>query len=254
MEEVGLMTRYLTRDTAAIAAAILGPLVLAAILLPWRGSWSNTNVALLLVVAVVAIACLGNWLAGALAAISAALWFDFFFTVPYDRLTISRSADVTTFVLLLAVGVAVSQMAAWARRLKAVTVADAAYFSRILASAALTQEAGTPDEVVQHVRRQLIEVLGLKDCRFEYGKLLGQPPRLEPDGSITTRHGHYPVDEFGLPEEEVELRAFSNGQYTGRFMLTPKPGFKPSQRVRLVAVTLAGLAGHAIGDSSARAA
>ena len=247
------MTRYLTRDRAAIAAAIMGPLALAALLLPWRGSWSNTNVALLLVVAVVAIACLGNRLAGALAAISAAVWFDFFFTVPYDRLTISRSADVTTFALLLAVGVAVSQMAAWARRLKAVTVADAGYFTRIVTSAALTQEA-EPYQVVDHVRGQLIEVLDLKDCRFEYGKLLGQPPRLEPDGSIRTRHGCYPVDLSGLPAEDIELRTFSNGQYTGRFMLTPKPGAKPSQRARLVAVALADLAGHAVGDSSAPAA
>ena len=120
------MTRYLTRDRAAVAVAVTGPLALAALLLPWRGSWSNTNVALLLVVAVVAIACLGNRLAWlVLAAVSAAVRFDFFFTVPYDRLTISRSADMTTFVLLLAVGVAVSQLASWARRLKAVTVADA---------------------------------------------------------------------------------------------------------------------------------
>ena len=39
-----------------------------------------------------------------------------------------------------------------------------------------------------------------------------------------TRYGHYPVDEFGFPEEDVELRTFSNGQYVGRFMLIPKPG------------------------------
>jgi hypothetical protein len=108
---------------------------------------------------------------------------------------------------------------------------------------------------VEHVRRQLIEVLGLRDCRFEYGKLLGQPPRLEPDGSIRTRHGWYPVDEFGLPdEEEIELRTFSNGQYIGRFMLTPKPGSMPTRRARLVAVSLAGLAGHALGASTTRAA
>lgn len=213
------MTRYLTRDAAAVAAAVLGPLALAAVLLPWRGSWPAANVALLLVVAVVAVACLGNRLAGALAALSAAVWFDYFFTRPYERLTISHPGDVTTFALLLAVGVAVSQMAAWARRLKA-----------------------------------LIDVLDLKDCRFEYGKLLGQPPRLEPDGTVTTRYGHYPVDEFGFPEEDVELRTFSNGQYTGRFMLTPKPGSRPSQRARLVAVALADLAGHAVGTSPAHAA
>ena len=254
-EKVALMTRHLTRDRVAVAAAVAGPLALAAILLPWRGSWPNTNVALLLVMAVVAVACLGTRLAGALAALSAAVWFDYFFTQPYERLTISHSADVTTFALLLAVGVAVSQMAAWARRLKAVTVADAGYFNRIVASAALTQQAGTPYDVTEHVRRQLIDVLDLKDCRFEYGKLLGQPPRLEPDGTLTTRYGHYPVDEFGFPaEEDVELRTFSNGQYTGRFMVTPKPGSRPSQRARLVAVTLADLAGHAIGSSPAHAA
>src|ERR1700761_4987888 len=211
-EKAGLMTRYLTRDAAAVVAAVLGPLALAAVLLPWRGSWPNTNVALLLVVAVVAVACLGNRAAGALAALSAAVWFDYFFTQPYERLTISRSADVTTFALLLAVGVAVSQMAAWARRLKVVTVADAGYFNRIVASAALTQQADTPYDVTEHVRRQLIDVLDLKDCRFEYGKLLGQPPRLEPDGTLTTRYGHYPVDQSGLPQEGIELRTFSNGQ------------------------------------------
>jgi hypothetical protein len=36
---------------AAIAAAVVLPLALAAILLPWRGSRPNTNVALLLVAA-----------------------------------------------------------------------------------------------------------------------------------------------------------------------------------------------------------
>jgi K+-sensing histidine kinase KdpD len=170
------MTRYLTRDAAAVAAAALGPLALAAVLLPWRGSWPAANVALLLVVAVVAVACLGNRLAGALAALSAAVWFDYFFTRPYERLTISHPGDVTTFALLLAVGVAVSQMAAWARRLKAVTVADAGYFNRIVASAALTQQAGTPYDVTEHVRRQLIDVIDLKDCRFEYGSCSASHP------------------------------------------------------------------------------
>ena len=246
------MTRYLTRDRAAVAAAVAVPLALAAILLPWRGSLPNTNVALLLVVAVVAVACLGNRVAGALAAVSAAVWFDFFYTLPYDRLTISHSADVTTFVLLLAVGVTVSQLASWARRLKAVTVADAGYFARIVESAALTQTAGTPHDVVEHVRRDLISVLDLRDCRFEYGRLIGQPPRLEPDGSVLTRYGHWPVDESGLPPGEVELRTFSNGEYCGRFMMTPDSGSKPSRRARLVAVALADLAGHAVGTDRAR--
>jgi hypothetical protein len=244
------MMRPLTRDRAAIAAAIVGPLALAAILLPWRGSWSNTNVALLLVVAVVAVAAAGNRIAGALAAVSAAAWFDFFYTQPYDRFTIRHSADVTTFVLLLVVGVAVSQLAAWARRLKAVTIADAGYLRRITETAALSKTAQSPDAVVEHVRKQLIDLLGLRDCRFEYGMLLGQPPRLEPDGTVRTRHGYWPADEFDLPEQEIELRAFGNGQYYGRFMMTPRPGSRPPLQARLAAVTLAELAGYALGATA----
>src|ERR1700726_3880543 len=101
------MTRHMTRDRVAIVAAIAAPLAAAAILLPWRSSWSNTNVALLLVVVVVAVAAIGNRAAGATAAVSAAVWFDFFFTLPYERFTISSSADITTAVFLLLVGLAV---------------------------------------------------------------------------------------------------------------------------------------------------
>ena len=43
--------------------------------------------------------------------------------------------------------------------------------------------------------------------------------------------------------EETELRAFSNGQYYGRFMMTPDPDARPPLQARLTAVTLAGLAG-----------
>ena len=244
------MTRYLTRDRAAIAAAVVVPLALAAVLLPWRGSWSNTNVALLLVVAVVAVAAAGNRFAGALAAVSAAAWFDFFFTQPYERFTIRHSSDVTTFLLLLVVGVAVSQLAAWARHLKAVTIADAGYLARISQSAALSKTASSPDEVVEHVRKELIGLLDLRDCRFEYGMLLGRPPRLEADGTVRTRYGYWPADESGLPDQEIELRAFGNGQYYGRFMMTPRPGSRPPLQARLVAVTLAELAGYALGATA----
>src|ERR1700761_4088980 len=106
------MPRFSARDAAAVTAAVAGPLALAAIVLPWRGSWPEANEALLLVVAVTAVACLGNRFAGALAALSAAVWFDYFYAPPYGRLTISRPADVGTFALLAVVGVAVSQMAA----------------------------------------------------------------------------------------------------------------------------------------------
>ena len=83
--------------------------------------------------------------------------------------------------------------------------------------------------------------------------LIGHPARLEPDGRVLTRHGHYPVDEAGLPNDELELRTFTNGRYCGRFMMTPNPGARPSQRARLVAVTLADLACDSIGAATSAA-
>ncbi len=243
------MTRYLSRDRVAIATALVLPLLVAVILLPFRSGWSNTNVALLLVVAVVAVAALGSRPAGAVAAVSAAAWFDFFFTLPYERFTISRRDDIITAVLLLVVGIAVSQLAARARRLQVITVTDARYLAQIHETAELAQTARTPSSVVDHVRKQLIGLLELADCRFEYGSLIGHPPRLAADGTVLAGHQKWDVEEFGLPGPEIELRVFGSGQYYGRFMLQPGPDSRPPLQARLVAVTLADLAGRALGNT-----
>jgi uncharacterized protein DUF4118 len=240
------LTRYQVRDLIAMASAVAAPLAAAAALLPWRGTWSNTNVALLLMVVVVAVAAIGNRLAGGLAAVGAAAWFDFFFTLPYERFTIRGQADLTTFILLLVVGLAVSQLAARARRLKVVTITDAGYLTRLHQATLLAQSAAAPQAVVDHVRDQLIDVLGLAGCRFEYGTLLGHPARLEPDGSVLAGRIPWDVDAGGLPAGDLELRTFGGGQYYGRFMMTPEPGSRPSLQARLVAVALAGLAGRAL--------
>ena len=245
------MTGHLTRDRIAIAAAVAAPLAAAAILLPFRASWSNTNVALLLVVVVVGVASIGNRPAGGIAAVSAAVWFDFFFTLPYERFTIRSSADITTAVLLLAVGLAVSQLAARARRLQVIAITDAGYLAQIHQTASLAQAARSADAVVAHVREQLIPLLELQGCRFEHGSLLGHPPRLEPDGTVVAGHSRWNVEDSGLPAEEIELRAFGNGQYHGRFMMQPRPGAKPSLQARLVAVTLADQAGRALEAGAA---
>jgi hypothetical protein len=150
-------------------------------------------------------------------------------------------------------GLAVSQLAARARRLQVVAITDEGYLAQIHDTTALAQSARSPDAVVDHVRDQLIGLLGLEGSRFEYGSLLGHPPRLEPDGTIAmVGHSRWDVEQRGLPGEEIELRTFGNGQYYGRFMLKPKPGAKPSLQARLVAVTLADQAGRALAASHTR--
>jgi hypothetical protein len=143
------------------------------------------------------------------------------------------------------VGVAVSQLAVRARRLKVIAITDARYLAEIHETAELTHTAKSPDAVIDHVRGQLVGLLDLAGCRFEYGSLLGHPPRLEADGSVMVGRSRRDVEEAGLPAEEIELRTFGNGQYYGRFMLQPKPESRPSLQARLVAVTLADQAGRA---------
>jgi len=50
------------------------------------------------------------------AAVSAAVWFDFFLTQPYEQFTITRATDIETTVLILVLGVAVTELAVWGRR------------------------------------------------------------------------------------------------------------------------------------------
>jgi K+-sensing histidine kinase KdpD len=97
---------------AAALAGLAAPLALSAVLIPFRDSFPNTDAALALVLVVVAVAAAGRRLGGIVAAVSAAVWFDFFLTVPYERFTITRRADIETTALILAVGIAVTEIAA----------------------------------------------------------------------------------------------------------------------------------------------
>lgn len=240
------MSGYPLRDRIALAAAVLVPAAVALALVPFRTELSLTNAALILVVTVVAVAANGNRTAGALAALSSAAWFDFFLTRPYQQFTITDGDDIETAVLLLVVGLLVSQLAARVRRLHVVTVTDAGHLARIHETARLAgAPGGSAEAVVDHVKRQLTELLQLRGCRFQYGSLLGRPPRLEQDGSVSEGGGMRDVEREGWPAEEVELRVTADGHYVGRFMLQPTPGAVPPLPARLVAVTLAGQAGAA---------
>ncbi|MFF5761643.1 DUF4118 domain-containing protein [Streptomyces tanashiensis] len=89
----------------------------------------------------------GNRFAGALAALSAAAWFDFFHTEPYQSFHIQDGADVETAVLLLVVGLIVSQLAAHARMMKRVAVTDATHLERLHGTTRLARSATSSDDV-----------------------------------------------------------------------------------------------------------
>lgn len=106
------MPRNPVRGLTALLAAVAVPLAVCVVLLPVRDILSHTNVALILMLVVAAVAALGNRLAAALTALSAAVWFVFFFTTPYESfIRFNNADDIVTAGLLLVVGLAVSQLA-----------------------------------------------------------------------------------------------------------------------------------------------
>ncbi len=100
------------RDQIAFAAALVLPLGVAGILVPFRGDFASTASALILVAVIVAVAALGNRFSGFVATLSATLWFDYFLTQPYERLAITHRPDIETAVCLFVVGIIVTELAA----------------------------------------------------------------------------------------------------------------------------------------------
>jgi predicted Na+-dependent transporter len=86
--------------------------VAAAALVTVREEVSNTDIALLLTGAVLMIALSGRRSAAAVAAVSAAVSFDYFHTVPYHSFTIANRNDALTTLVLGLLALALGQIAA----------------------------------------------------------------------------------------------------------------------------------------------
>jgi K+-sensing histidine kinase KdpD len=241
----------LSRDRLAVAAGLLAPLALAAILVPFRAHFQNTEAALALVVVIVAVAAAGNRLAGYLAALSAAAWFDFFLTRPYETFDITGRYDIQTTVLLLVIGVAVTELAVWGRREHTAASRRAGYLDGIGATVEAVATGEGPSELIGEVSGQLIRVLSLRACRWQYGVAgLGHPARLTHNGQVTAGEQTWDVAVAGLPpDSETELLVQYGGLLQGRFLIMPVPGTRPTREQLLVAIALADQVGAALGGS-----
>jgi hypothetical protein len=242
---VGIARTHL--DAALVTAAVVGPLAAAAALVPVRGHVQNTNVALVLVVVVVAVAATGRRFAGALAALSASLWFDFFFTSPYLSFTIAHRDGVETTVLLFAVGVVVAELAAWGRRSRAAASQEWQGITRIHAVAEMVAAGEPAETVLRTVADDLRTILLLRDCRFDRRFVGPGTARLERNGEVTVGNLGWSAEHMGLPSGEVDLVVHYRGEPVGRFVLMPTTGQPVSLERRVVAVALADQVGPAVG-------
>jgi Domain of unknown function (DUF4118) len=242
------MAGRVSRDRVAVLSGLAAPLALAVILVPFRSGLPNTDAALALILVVVAVAASGRRLAGVLAAVSAAAWFDFFLTVPYERFTITRRPDIETTVLLLAIGAAVTEIAVRGRRQHAAAARRAGYLEGINAAARAVATGESAAALTEQVCGQLTGLLQLSGCRFQDGVAgIGGPARLLRDGTVVAGARVWDIEQYGPPPgRDIELLAEAGGLLQGRFLLTPSQGTRPGLEQRLVAVALADQTGAAL--------
>lgn len=215
-----------------IAAAASAPLLVCALLVPFRDDIANTSAALALVLLVVAAVVTGVRPAGYAAAVSSAVWFDFFLTRPYQNLHIDDRNDIETAVLLVLVGAAVTELALWGRRQQAAASSHEGYLTGI-ADSASRAAAGEP--VIDAVAAQLVSVLGADDCRWARNARRDLPT-LRRDGSVVRGDRVLDVDRHGLPTD-AELDIPAGG---GHLLVTAATRVsRPTPMQRRVAVLLA---------------
>ena len=234
--------------TPVLTASVLVPPVVCLLLTPFREHFDNANAALLLVVVIVAVAVFGIRLAGVIAAVSSAVWFDFFLTVPYDSFTIDSSNDVEQAVLLLVIGIAVTQIAIWGREQQAKASRRRGYLDGVITVSQAVATGGSTDDLIEQVRAELTAVLGIDGAKFVAGSKQTQAPRLNPDGSVTRGPHVLKVERDGLPTNaEIELTVQHAGETRGHFLLTAASRIaRPDLEQRLVAVALADQVGAAL--------
>jgi K+-sensing histidine kinase KdpD len=246
---------WLNRNLLAAIAGLGAPLALTAILIPFRLHFPNTDAALALLLLVVAVAAAGSRLAGWLAAASAAAWFDFFLTAPYERFSITTAVNIETTVLLLVIGVAVTEIAAWGRRQHVAASRRSGYLEGINSAARAAALGESPPALIDRLCVSLTQLLGLRSCQFQYGMAgLAGPARLDRDGRVWLGGEPWDVAAAGLPAGPgTELLVESGGWLQGRFLLQGEPDTRPTREQLLVAVAFADQVGAALSAQVVRA-
>jgi hypothetical protein len=208
---------------------------------------ANTSAALILVLVVVGVACLGYRSAGLVAAVSAGVWFDFFLTVPYLRFVIDDAGDIETMVVLVLIGAAVTEIVQWGRRSQAQLRDRDTYLAALLAA---TSHDGRDDHLfVRTVSRHLVALLDLDRCRWE-NSVDQEAPRLDPDGQVRHQGRVLRVDEEGLPTDSIiVLPVRPHTASSPGFVLTASAHVaRPTLQQRRLAAALAGQVGWVLAE------
>jgi K+-sensing histidine kinase KdpD len=237
------------RNRLSVMGGAVTPLVVAAVLVPFRGTFAGTAAALVMVIVIVAIAVSGTRIAGVVASVSSALWFDFFLTRPYERFTIEQRPDLETTIAIFVVGVVVTELAARSRRHWQAATSSTAYVEMIHGVAVLAADSAPIAAMIEQTNDSLVTLLSLRACRFD--RALSDPPlaQIQSNGDVALVGMRWPAKEIGLPGPEAEILAKWRGRVVGRFVVTPTPGAAVTLEQRIVAVAVVDVvAAYLVGE------
>jgi hypothetical protein len=196
--------------TIGIVAAAVG---VVGALIPLRDHVRNTNLALVLVLVVLAAAVLGGRLVGVVVGVVIAIAFDFFLTRPYQSFTIERGDDIETTVLLAAVGLVGGELVERARRSQRIAETRGKEVEQFHRRSELASWGERPGRLIARTQEELAEMLGLVGARYQPG-----PP---PSGvSVLTHDGaRVPSGPSDVGPDVVALPVRAHGRDLGHFML-----------------------------------
>jgi hypothetical protein len=201
-----------------------------------------------MVALVAAIAVTGNRVAGVVASASAAIWFDFFLTRPYLRLTISHRPDLETTISIFVVGVFITELAGRSRHHWRASNEAIGFVTMIHDVADLASQSAPTPLIIDQASKYLVEILGLRSCRFDF-KMMDPPlARLEANGEVVHVGLRWPTHDIGIPGPEAEIVAKWKGRVVGRFVFAPTPGQSVSLERRIVAVSLVDVVAASVMD------
>jgi K+-sensing histidine kinase KdpD len=243
------MTGYRSESIGWCCAAAVVIIFVAGLLVAVRDTIGNTNVALILVVFVVAAAVFGGRLAGITAAAVAAISFNFFHTQPYLTLRVKEGQDVVTVILLLVVGLVVGELALLRQRTRHEVVSQATGAHVLEDVLALLATDAPVEETWNAVRDGIQTALGVRQARFWPGAGRADLPLVTRAGKVVPTLSTWTGRGFQLPEV-VSLPVVSGRGVLGHIEIDSTPGRSVSIDERRVAVALADILALALERSS----
>ncbi len=202
-------------------AAVVVPITVGGVLYLLIGLLSAPAAALILVLLVVGAAATGDRPAGILAALSSAAAFDFFLTAPYLDLHMANAEDIELAVLLLIVGVAVTELALWGSRHRAVASERSGFMSGVMESADVAAGGRSVMEAIDTVSGHIRRTIGAEMVTYQPGAPGSDSAVIQRDGTVIIEGATLNVTAEGFPTDRyTAVPVIQNDRVVGHFLIT----------------------------------